>query len=83
MIGGQSAPISYDTGAAMIREARVENIFRYAHVFPRCVTMLSSGTIDVKPLITRKFEFKDSVRAFEVAASAPPGDVKMQIELPQ
>ncbi|MGL4279601.1 MAG: NAD(P)-dependent alcohol dehydrogenase [Albidovulum sp.] len=83
MIGGQPDPISYDAGAAMVREARVENIFRYAHVFPRCVAMLSSGAIDVKPLITRTFDFNDSVRAFEIAASAPPADVKMQIELPQ
>lgn len=83
MIGGQPEPISYDAGAAMIREARVENIFRYAHVFPRCVAMLSSGAIDVKPLITRTFAFEDSVRAFDIAASAPPADVKLQIELPQ
>lgn len=83
MIGGQPDPISYDAGAAMVREARVENIFRYAHVFPRCVAMLASGAIDVKPLITRSFEFKDSVQAFEIAASAPPADVKMQIVLPQ
>jgi D-xylulose reductase len=83
MIGGQSDPVQYDAGAAMVREARVENIFRYAHVFPRCVGMLSSGAIDVKPLITKTFEFKDSVQAFELAASAPPADVKMQIELPQ
>ena len=83
MIGGQPDPIRYDAGAAMVREARVENIFRYAHVFPRCVAMLASGAIDVKPLITRTFAFEDSVRAFEIAASAPPADVKMQIELPQ
>lgn len=82
-IGGQADPIAYDAGAAMVREARVENIFRYAHVFPRCVGMLASGAIDVKPLITRKFDFNDSVRAFEIAASAPLADVKMQIELPQ
>ncbi|CUH75581.1 NAD(P)-dependent alcohol dehydrogenase [Tropicibacter naphthalenivorans] len=83
MIGGQPEPIQYDAGAAMIREARVENIFRYAHVFPRCVGMLASGAIDVKPLITRTFAFEDSVHAFVVAASAPASDVKMQIELPQ
>lgn len=83
MIGGQPDPILYDAGAAMVREARVENIFRYAHVYPRCIAMLSSGAIDVKPLITRTFEFSDSVHAFEVAASAPPADVKMQIEMPQ
>ena len=47
LIGGQSEPISYNAGAAMVREARVENILRYAHAFPRCVAMLSSGAIDV------------------------------------
>lgn len=83
LIGGQSEPIAYDAGAAMVREARVENIFRYAHVFPRSVAMLASGTIDVKPLITSTFDFEDSVRAFDLAASAPPSEVKMQIELPQ
>ena len=83
MIGGQPDPIAYDAGAAMVREARVENIFRYAHAFPRCVNMIASGAINVKPLITRTFDFNESVRAFEIAASAPPNDVKMQIQLPQ
>ncbi|MEX0277483.1 MAG: NAD(P)-dependent alcohol dehydrogenase [Ruegeria sp.] len=83
MIGGQPDPIEYDAGAAMVREARVENIFRYAHVFPRCVGMLSSGAINVKALITRTFDFSESVHAFEIAASAPAADVKMQIVLPQ
>ncbi|KEA03705.1 NAD(P)-dependent alcohol dehydrogenase [Rhizobium rhizogenes] len=82
-IGSQVHPIHYDVGKAMVREARVEHVFRYAHVFPRCVAMLSSGAIDVKPLITRTFDFVDSVCAFETAASAPRGEVKMQIILPQ
>ncbi len=83
MIGGHTEPISYDAGAAMVREARVENIFRYAHVFPRCVAMLSSGAIDVKSLITRTYAFDDSVEAFDFAATSPPEDVKIQIEIPQ
>ena len=82
-IGSQIHDISYNVGKAMVREARVEHVFRYAHVFPRCVAMLASGAIDVKPLITRTFGFDDSVEAFEIAASAPKGEVKMQIELPQ
>jgi D-xylulose reductase len=82
-IGSQMHDVAYNVGKAMVREARVEHVFRYAHVFPRCVAMLSSGAIDVKPLITRTFGFDDSVEAFEIAASAPAGEVKMQIELPQ
>ena len=82
-VGIPVEPFDYDLGKAMVREARVEQIFRYAHVFPRCVGLLASGAIDVKPLITRSFAFRDSVRAFEIAATAPKGQVKMQIELPQ
>lgn len=82
-VGIPVEPFNYDLGKAMVREARVEQIFRYAHVFPRCVGLLASGAIDVKPLITRTFDFADSVRAFEIAATAPKGQVKMQIELPQ
>ncbi|MER8461106.1 hypothetical protein NKH24_34765 [Mesorhizobium sp. M1300] len=52
-----------------VREARAEHVFRYAHVFPRCVAVMSSGAIDVKPLITRTLEFEDSVQD-EIAASA-------------
>ena len=78
-VGIPLKPVSYDVAAAMLKEARVEHVFRYAHVFPRCVAMLASGTIDVAPLITRTFAFADSVEAFETAAAAPKGEVKMQI----
>ncbi|MGV3652258.1 MAG: NAD(P)-dependent alcohol dehydrogenase [Devosia sp.] len=80
-VGIPLQPIAYDVAAAQLREARVEHGFRYAHVFPRCVAMLASGAIDVKPLITRSFPFADAVTAFETAASAPRGEVKMQIVL--
>jgi D-xylulose reductase len=80
-VGIPLQPVAYDVAAAQIKEARVEHVFRYAHVFPRCVAMLASGAIDVKPLITRSFAFSEAVEAFETAASAPQGEVKMQIVL--
>jgi D-xylulose reductase len=82
-IGIPLAPIAYDVAKAQVKEARVEHVFRYAHVFPRCVAMLASGAIDVSPLITKTFAFHESVEAFEFAASAPKGQVKVQIEMPQ
>ena len=81
LVGIPLSPVAYNVAAAQIREARVEHVFRYAHVFDRCVAMLASGAIDVAPLITRTFAFADSVDAFESAAAAPPGEVKMQIVL--
>jgi len=78
-VGMPIAPIAYDVPAAQIKEARVEHVFRYAHVFEACVAMPGSGTIDLSPLITSSFEFKDSVAGFALAAQSPVGQVKMQI----
>jgi len=80
-VGIPLEPIAYDVAKAQVKEARVEHVFRYAHVFPRCIAMLSSGAIDVSPLITRTFPFSRSIEAFEYAAAAPKGEVKIQIDM--
>jgi D-xylulose reductase len=82
LIGMPGDPIPYDVVAAQVKEARVEHIFRYAHVYPRALALMGSGKIDLRPLITDKFEFKDSIRALDFAANLPPTSVKAQIELP-
>jgi D-xylulose reductase len=82
LIGMPGDPIPYDVVAAQVKEARVEHIFRYAHVYPRALALMGSGKIDLKPLITDKFEFRDSIRALDFAANLPPTSVKAQIELP-
>ena len=81
LVGMPLQPIAYDVVAAQIKEARVEHVFRYAHVYPRALALMGSGRIDVKPLITDTFAFADSVRAFDFAVQMPPTSVKAQIEL--
>jgi D-xylulose reductase len=80
-IGMPATPVPLDLVAAQVKEARIESIFRYAHVFPRALALMSAGKIDVKPLITETFPFEDSVAAFEHAAAMPPTSVKVQIQL--
>ncbi|HML21369.1 MAG TPA: NAD(P)-dependent alcohol dehydrogenase [Aggregatilinea sp.] len=82
-IGMPNDPIAYDVVAAQIKEARVEHIFRYAHVYPKALSLMGGGRLDVKPLITDKFDFAHSIEAFEFASHMPPTSVKVQIELPQ
>ena len=82
MIGIPGDPIAYDVVAAQAKEARVEHVFRYAHIYPRAVSLLGSGKIDVKPMITDLFAFEDSVEAFEFAQDMPPTSIKVQIEIP-
>jgi D-xylulose reductase len=82
-VGMPGEPIRYDVVAAQVKEARVEHVFRYAHVYPRTVAMLASGQIDVAPLITDTFAFADSIEAFDFARNMPATSVKVQIELPR
>ena len=80
-IPGQMPPL--DVVAAQAKEASVETVFRYAHVFDRALALMSSGTIDVKPLLTDTFSLEEAVRAFEYAANMPETSVKVQIKMPQ
>jgi len=81
LIGMPGAPVPLDVVAAQVKEARVETIFRYAHVFPRALALMGSRRIDVRPLITDHFAFADSVAAFDYASHPKPESVKVQIEL--
>jgi D-xylulose reductase len=75
-------PVALNIVTAQVKEARIENVFRYAHVFPRALALMGAGKIDVKPLITDRFGFEDSIEAFDFASNMPPESVKVQIELP-
>lgn len=78
-VGIPLQPIAYDVAAAMVKEARVEHVFRYAHVYPRAIALMASGKLNVKPLITDTFRFEESVAAFDFAVNMPPTSVKAQI----
>lgn len=81
LVGMPPDKVPLDIVAIQAKEVRIESVFRYANIFPRAIALLSSGQIDVKPFISRKFKFADGVRAFEEAAAGHPQDVKIQIEL--
>ena len=80
-IGMPVKPVTIDIVSAQAKEARIETIFRYAHVYPRALSLMESGKINVKPLITDRYRFEDSVKAFEYAANPKPTTVKIVIEL--
>ena len=61
-IGMPVKPVPVDIVAAQAKEARMETIFRYAHVYPNAISLLSSGKIDVKPLITDHYSSRKPLR---------------------
>jgi D-xylulose reductase len=81
LVGLPIKAVSLDLVALSAKEASIETVFRYAHVYPRALALMGSGKIDVKPLISRTFKFQDSVKAFDFALKLPPDCVKAQIQM--
>jgi D-xylulose reductase len=72
-------PVGFDVSTASTKEVRIETVFRYAHQYERAIALFASGKVNLKPLISATFDFKDSIAAFDRAVEARPDDVKLQI----
>ncbi len=80
-VGMPVDPVPFDLVLAQSKELRMETVFRYANMYERAIALLGSGKVDLKPLISQTFAFKDSVAAFDRAVEARPTDVKIQIKI--
>ncbi len=81
LVGMPVDPVPVDIVGLQAREARIETVFRYANIYDRAINLIASGKVDLKPLISATFAFKDSVAAFERAAEQRPTDIKLQIRV--
>ncbi|MCP8686210.1 NAD(P)-dependent alcohol dehydrogenase [Marinobacterium sedimentorum] len=79
LVGMPPQPVTLDIVAMQAKEIRIESVFRYANQFPRALALLGSGKLDIKPMISGVFPFEKGIEAFERAARAEPGDIKVQI----
>ena len=66
---------------AAIREIDIRGVFRYANCYPAALSLIASGRIDVKPLITHRYNINQSVEAFEMAESGQAIKVMVSIDL--
>lgn len=80
-IGMPSDLVSIDIVEAQSKEIRIDTLFRYANVYERAISLLSSGKINLKPFITDHYRFEDSIAAFDYAVSPKPNSVKIMIDM--
>ena len=80
-VGMPVDPVPVDIALSQTKEIRMETVFRYANMYDRAIELMASGKVDLKPLISETFAFKDSVAAFDRAVEARPTDVKIQIKV--
>jgi D-xylulose reductase len=81
LVGMPGAPVPLDVVAMQVKELSIETIFRYVNMYPRVINMIASGSLDVKPLVTKRYSFEDSKAALEYAAGLPEQDIKIMIDM--
>jgi L-iditol 2-dehydrogenase len=63
---------------AAVREIDIRGVFRYANCYPAALSLIATGRIDVKPMITHRYNINESVQAFEMAESGQAIKVMIQ-----
>ncbi|OQR73901.1 sorbitol dehydrogenase-like [Tropilaelaps mercedesae] len=65
---------------AGVKEIDIRGVFRYANCYPTAIELISTGRVNVKPLITHRFPLEEAERAFETTQSDAGGAVKVIID---
>ncbi|MGG6309288.1 NAD(P)-dependent alcohol dehydrogenase [Paenibacillus macerans] len=73
--------IDYDFMQILLKEARIESVFRYRNLFPPAIGAIADGRIDVKPMVTHEFSFEDSKLAFDYVIENKNDVVKALIKM--
>ncbi|EFX05910.1 xylitol dehydrogenase [Grosmannia clavigera kw1407] len=65
---------------ASVREVDLQFQYRYCNTWPRAIRLVQSGLVDLKPLVTHRFQLDDAVEAFRTASDPSTGAIKVQIQ---
>lgn len=82
LVGMSADPeLTYNFGQIMAKEARIESVFRYRNLYPRAISAIASGAVDVDGVVTHEFAFDDIQKAFEAAINDKENVVKAVIKM--
>ena len=62
------------------QEIDLQYQYRYSNTWPRAIRLVESGIIDLKRLVTHRFDIEDAVKAFHTAGDPKTGAIKVQIQ---
>lgn len=80
MVGALVKPSSIIFEDISEKEVTIKTVFRYRNIYPTAINALSSGTIDVKPMINKIFDFEEAQHALEEATENKQEIVKAVIQ---
>jgi L-iditol 2-dehydrogenase len=61
------------------REIDLRFQYRYHDIYPKAISLVAAGIIDLKPLVSHRFALEDGVKAFETASNPAAKAIKVQI----
>lgn len=79
LIGNNATPVPMDWAVLFAKGLDFKTVHRYSHQYENAIRLLAHKKINVKPLITETFSFKQSIEAFKRAAEHRSSDIKLQI----
>lgn len=73
--------ISLDFQAARKKELTIKNIRRFRHTYRRAISLVARGKVEVKSLVTHRFNLSQLPEAFALAEGYRDGIIKAVIEM--
>ncbi len=72
--------VAMDLNAITQKELTYKGVFRYRNTYPTAIDLISSGRLDVKPLITKRFPWQEVKAAMDCAHKEASTQIKVMTE---
>ena len=67
-VGCQPDQVTVSLNQAIMQEIDIKGVFRYRNCYPLALSLVESGRINLKPLVTHRFKLEDAIQAFETCS---------------
>jgi L-iditol 2-dehydrogenase len=75
----EKSTFPYPVELVIEKELDVHGTNRYANAFPRAISLLASGKVDIHPLVSHHFSLDKVAEAFSFAADHPAQTIKVMV----
>lgn len=80
LVGLGPAMVTVPIVDAAVREVDIRGVFRYCNTYPTAIQMLSSGQVNVKPLVTHRYPMEETEKGFQLTKSGEAVKVMLKCD---
>ena len=74
------ACVEFNFQQIMMKEIQIKSVFRYRNLYPTAIAAISSGSIDLKKIVSHEFTFEETNKAFTTVVKEAADVVKAVIK---